>query len=204
MGSKSSNFIPYAKHISVLHGAADNFEEKAEPFLKRLKSFKEASLVVRDPHQRWEGMDILSDEWHRYYSQIVWDCEVQLVVRSRKKILTSKIDRIYCKARLTKLPGCCGVCVITKLEVHPDMRKQGVGNAFVKVLIAFAKVLNYSCLIMTVEKFNTAPNTIAGVNNFSKAEVFANAKTKNTVAVYTKNINPEGIALTDGYDKEDQ
>lgn len=208
MSKRGKVFKPNVNHISALHRAAEQLADKLEPYFSNIRGFKSASLFIRSPiwklKYETDRIDMLTNGWYANYSELTQDCEVYLTTNTNAKIFTSMVDRDYCKARLTKLPGCCGVCVISKVEIHHEMRNNGIGKAFVKVLEAFARALNYSSVIATVEKFNCSAKGIVNGLGFSEASMFVNAKTKNTVMVYVKNINPGGISLTDGYDKEDQ
>lgn len=200
------HFKPNGQRISALHKAADQLEDMLDPFFDKLKGFKSASLSVQMPN--WNParsrIDVLTDEWHAHYSGLVQDCEVCLTANISRKVFSSVTSKDYCKARLTKLPGCCGACVINKVEIHPELRGNGIGKAFIKVLEAFARSLDYSCLIATVEKFNCQANAIASCLGFTRSDQFTNTRTNNTVIVYVKDINPDGIPLTDGYDKGGQ
>ncbi len=206
-----NHFKPNVDHISDLQKAADQLENMLAPFFDNSR-FKGAVLIVSNPDGEMpedrEERDVLTDEWHQHYyrkgrstGRAMQDFEMKLVVTSSRKYIKTVIKKVCCKVRLTQLPGCCGACVITKLEVHPEARGNGIGRAFVRVLEAFIKALDYSLIMCTVEKFNCPAKKLVEGLGFTKSDKFINARTTNTIVVYMKNINPEGVSLTDGYDK---
>jgi GNAT superfamily N-acetyltransferase len=194
------DFTPNEKNMSLLHDAVDSMEKKLEPFTVNMPGFKGVSLIIRGPN--WAHStehDPFGSVWYDDYPSLVRDCELKLKFTITGTMLRKARAETYAKARMTQLPACCGVCVMNGVELHPSLRKSGLGKEFVRVVEAFARVLNYSFIMATTHKVNGPANGVVDCLGYSNAGNFVNMRTKNSVVVYTKVLNTYGVALTDGY-----
>lgn len=193
-------FTPDKDNNAALHGAADKLEKLLEEFIKSLKNCKGVKLLVKAPHWTDKSAgDPLDDDWYSIFPTLVKECELKLQVYLKGGLLRSDKVKTYARVKLTRLPACCGVCVMNSMELHPDIRGNGIGKEFTRVAEAFARVLNYSYVMCTTHKVNGPAIGVLDCLGYTRHDGFANMRTKNSVEIYGKNINPEGKALTDGY-----
>jgi GNAT superfamily N-acetyltransferase len=197
------NFTPKEDHTAALHTATDKLEDLLEEFIKGVKGYSGIQLIVRAPNwneKSRHGSNPLDTDWYDDYPTFVKDCELRLLVTIKGGMLRNSRTEVYAKCRLTKLPACCGVCVMNGIELHSAVRGNGIGKAFTQLVEAFAKVLNYSYIMCTTHKVNgPAIGVLECLGYVELDSGFANMRTKNSIRMFGKNINPDGTTLTDGY-----
>jgi len=192
------DFTPNTDNLNNLVVAVNDLGKMLEDFIKDLKGFTGISLEVKDKHR--PGKDPLGDDWYDYYPYFVQGCELSLTVKFKGGLLSKGNTLVYARAKLDQLPACCGICILNSVEIHSELRGNGIGKEFVKTVEAFAKVLNYSYVMCTTHKVNGPAIGVVECLGYTELDNgFANMRTKNSIRMFGKNINPEGISLTDGY-----
>lgn len=198
------DFRPKEAHIAALHKTTVGLETLLEEFVKKVKGYQGIQLVVKAPF--WNdksarvGSSPLDTDWYDDYPQFIKDCEIRLTLTIKGGLLRHGRAEVYAKCRLTQLPGCCGICIMNSMELHPDVRGNGVGKEFTRLVEAYAKVLNYSYVMCTTHKVNRpAIGVLESLDYVELDDGFANMRTKNSIRMFGKNINPDGKVLTDGY-----
>jgi GNAT superfamily N-acetyltransferase len=84
---------------------------------------------------------------------------------------------------------CCGILVSSATYVDKDHQKQGIAQEMMPLKEALAKEFGYSLLMATVNMTgNPAEVHILEKFNWKKNSEFVNARTKNTVGIFTKEI----------------
>ena len=197
------DFTPNKDHIAALHKATDGFEALLEEFVKSIKGYKGVELIVKAPHwneRSGRGSNPLDTNWYDDYPEFVKDCELKLLITIKGGMLRNTRNETYAKVKLTRLPACCGVCIMNGMELHSDIRGNGIGKAFTKITEAFAKVLNYSYVMCTTHKVNGPAIGVLECLGYTELDSgFVNMRTKNSIRMFGKNINVDGKSLTDGY-----
>lgn len=194
-----SNFKPNKQHIAAMHEAANKLEKVLKGFAESIKGYKGIELLVSTP-----GIvrtpNPLNVDWQPMYSQLAQECELQLKITIKESMLRRAEKKTYARIKLIQLPACCGVCVMNGIELHSDIRDSGIGKAFTRMAESFAKVLNYSYIMCTTHKVNgPAIGVLECLGYVELDSGFANMRTKNSIRMFGKNINPDGKNLTDGY-----
>jgi hypothetical protein len=196
------DFTPKKESVTTLHNATDKLEELLEELVKEIKGYDGIQLTVKDPtwSRRRLPSDPLGTDWYDNYPQFVKDCELCLLITIKGGILRNSREEVYAKIRLTKLPACCGVCVMNNMELHSNIRGNGIGKAFTRLAETFAGVLNYSYVMCTTHKVNGPAIGVLECLGYEELDKgFVNKRTHNSIRMFGKNINPDGISLTDGY-----
>lgn len=93
-------------------------------------------------------------------------------------------EEIVATIEVAEMPGCCGVGVLTGLEV--TVPKKGYGEFLVECAMHFAAQLGYTLAIATTLGKSKATTAMAESVDANKAATFTNRKTRNVVHVWTK------------------
>jgi len=192
------DFKPNTNNLNALSTTVNGLGIMLEDYIKDLEGYAGINLIVKDQYR--QPQDPLGSNWYDYYPYFVQSCELNLVMQFKGGLLSKTSVEVYARAKLDQLPGCCGVCILNSVEIHSDLRGNGIGKEFVKTTEAFAKVLNYSYVMCTTHKVNGPAIGVVECLGYTELDNgFANMRTKNSIRMFGKNINPEGVSLTDGY-----
>jgi GNAT superfamily N-acetyltransferase len=203
MREMGKDFNPDIDALDQLNKAGDVLEEVLKKISGSIKNFKNATVNLTDAYER--RYNLFSADWYDAYSSLIKGPGAKLSVlaevgginflkREPRRILLAKIS-------ISPFPGCCGICVINDLLINSDYRKQGLGKALIAVAEALAKVINYSFTVGTTHKVNGPARKAIENSGSNVLGKFVNARTKHSIMIYGRNINPNGLSLTDDYDR---
>jgi hypothetical protein len=87
--------------------------------------------------------------------------------------------------QMSEMPGCCGVVVLTDLEVRGNSHK-GYGEFLTEAALYAACQEGFTLAIATTQNKNRVSGLIAKALGAAEVASFTNRKTKNVIKVWTK------------------
>lgn len=91
------------------------------------------------------------------------------------------------RIELAELPGCCGVCVLTGLDVEKAFRHKGYAEFLMECALYWAAYEGYTLAISTT-LVSPYTDAIGKALNASVVESFTNRRTHNSIKLWTKKL----------------
>lgn len=83
--------------------------------------------------------------------------------------------------RLTRMPGCCGVCISTENHIEPNYRGRKLNNLLNEFRMAVARELGYTIMLCSDVSTNTPQKKTLIKNGWKDIYQFKNKRTNNII-----------------------
>ena len=102
------------------------------------------------------------------------------------KFILKITDTELARFSLYQMPHCCGIMMLSKLEVNINYRRKGVGSILLKLVEYIAFKGKYTKVICT----NVTPefNALLNKHQWNLLDTFTNRNTDNTVKMWVKEV----------------